>query len=539
LGLAIFSTLLAAQPAGQPASIFGETIDVRVINVEVVVTDKDGNPVLGLGPEDFRLTVDGEPVAIDYFTEIRGGVAVGPQKAQEAEKGPGGLPSIVPGQPVPTSYLLFIDEYFSLGRDRDQVLQRMLDQLPLLGPQDRMAVVAYDGTGLEMLSSWSQSTSDLRRTLQKAIGRPAFGLARQSELRSFEGIDVVDDFRRPFELSFQEQQYAQVLANQVRRSVLAATATLRGFAAPPGRKVMLMLSGGWPFSPARYAANDSSLPINDPSVPDGNELFSPLIRTANLLGYTLYPVDVPGLDSESFADAQRADVVGTAPSDLTFREQLDEDSLHYVADQTGGRALLDASRFAAFETAVEDTRTYYWLGFNSERKSDDKPRRIEVDVVGKGLKARSRDSLQELSRTEEVDLAVESALLFGSPPGFDNLPVASGEMKRDGRRFVLLPVKVAIPVDMVTLVPRGEERVGQLELRIAAVSDDGDQSDIPVIPLSVRLDEEPASGQFIPYETTLRLRNQKQRVIVALYDLLGNSLHSNSFDLKPMEKKKR
>lgn len=535
--LSLLSGALAAQPVAQPpASVFGETINVRVINLEVVVTDKDGNPVLGLQPEDFRLTVDGEPMPIDYFTEIRGGVAVEPEAAQG---GPGGLPSLAPGEPVPTSYLLFIDEYFSIARDRDRVLQRLLDQLPLLSSQDRMAVVAYDGKGLEMLSSWSRSTNDLRRTLQKAIGRPAYGLARESELRSFEAVNVQDDYRRPFELSFQEQQYAQVLANQVERSVLAATATLRGFAAPPGRKVMLMLTGGWPFSPARYVANDPSLPLTDPSVPRGDELFSPLVRTANLLGYTIYPVDVPGLDSDSRADAASSNPAGPTQGDLSFRERVSEDSLYYVADQTGGRALVDAARFAAFETAVEDTRTYYWLGFSSQRKSDEKPRRIKVEVVGKGLHVRTRDSLQELAPQEEVSLAVESALLFGSPPGFDNLPVTSGEIQRDGRRYLLLPVQVAIPVEMVTLVPQGEKYVGQLELRIAAVSEDGDQSDIPVIPLQVSLDERPEVDKFIPYRTTLRLRNQQQRVIVALYDLLGNSLHSNSFDVKRLEKKKR
>ena len=35
---------------------FGEVIDVRVINLEVVVVDRDGVRVTGLKPEDFRLS---------------------------------------------------------------------------------------------------------------------------------------------------------------------------------------------------------------------------------------------------------------------------------------------------------------------------------------------------------------------------------------------------------------------------------------------------------------------------------------------------
>jgi hypothetical protein len=44
----------AAKPAEAPGSLFGEQIDVRVVNVEVVVTDKQGNRVAGLRPGDFR-----------------------------------------------------------------------------------------------------------------------------------------------------------------------------------------------------------------------------------------------------------------------------------------------------------------------------------------------------------------------------------------------------------------------------------------------------------------------------------------------------
>lgn len=74
--------LLSAASWGAPARAqgpgvtFGETIDVKVINVEVVVTDREGRRVTGLGPGDFRLTVDGEEKPIDYFTEVREGRAV-------------------------------------------------------------------------------------------------------------------------------------------------------------------------------------------------------------------------------------------------------------------------------------------------------------------------------------------------------------------------------------------------------------------------------------------------------------------------------
>jgi hypothetical protein len=46
---------------------FTERIEVRVINLEAVVYNKDGERVRGLKPEDFRLLVNGEEVPIGYF----------------------------------------------------------------------------------------------------------------------------------------------------------------------------------------------------------------------------------------------------------------------------------------------------------------------------------------------------------------------------------------------------------------------------------------------------------------------------------------
>ena len=61
--------LLTALPAiGQEAplpNLFSDVMDVRVVNVEAVVTDRKGSRVAGLEASDFELLVDGAPVPID------------------------------------------------------------------------------------------------------------------------------------------------------------------------------------------------------------------------------------------------------------------------------------------------------------------------------------------------------------------------------------------------------------------------------------------------------------------------------------------
>ena len=167
----------AASEGREPGYL--ESIDVTVVNVEAVVTDRQGVRVPNLDIDDFRLYVDGVETPIDFFSEIRGGDVV-------AASGQGGrVPTVVAGEPVGTSYLVFIDEFFTIAADRRKVLRKLSGELGWLGPEDRMAVVAWDGSGLEMLSTWSRSQRDLEHTLRAAVERPSGGLHRLSELRNF------------------------------------------------------------------------------------------------------------------------------------------------------------------------------------------------------------------------------------------------------------------------------------------------------------------------------------------------------------------
>ncbi len=50
--------------------IFIESLDVNVVNIEVVVSDKQGNPVLGLTADDFEILEDGEPVDVSNFFAV-------------------------------------------------------------------------------------------------------------------------------------------------------------------------------------------------------------------------------------------------------------------------------------------------------------------------------------------------------------------------------------------------------------------------------------------------------------------------------------
>lgn len=532
-------SLLAALPvwAQDEAPSYGEILDVRVINVEAVVTDH-GARVEGLGPEDFRLLVDGQEFPIEYFTEVDGGYAV-----QPADFGAdAAVPALRPGDAVGTRYLVFIDDVFSVKSYRDRVLRSLATQLPALGPNDSMAVVAFNGKSIDMLSSWSHNALHLGRVLEEARTRPAEGLQRLQERRvdNFYGYDYAYNSR----LAYGPRYYDPRAYIGVRRGsrtqayiegvLNAATTTLRGFAKPPGRKVMLLLSGGWPSiqegwtydSPADYGISPAAY---RPWEKDPDQL-KPLEDTANRLGYTLYPIDVKGLEN-NFPGAE----VGTAfEANLvrkirSEREFLEEGLLMDMARETGGKALLDGASLRALQRVMDDTRSYYWIGFTPDWQENDARHRIQLEVRDKGLKVRTRKSFYDLSPQSEVTMMVESAQLFDLPlASVADLKVTFGQP--EGGRKIVVPVHVEIPLEALTLLPDADGYTAQLELRIAVTDDRGQRADIPVIPFELQSKTEPASGDTASYDAKLKLRRRPHQMLVSVFDKTSGEMLSKEVD---------
>lgn len=529
--------LAAAAERTPEAPSFGEIVDVRVVNLEVVVTHK-GQRVEDLDRDSFRLLVDGTEVPIEYFTEVRDGRAAVSTEPSTA------VPALEPGKPIGTRYLVFIDDYFAVPAYRNQALRELSDQLSLLGPQDHMAIVAFDGRKVEMLSSWTRSLVQLNSALDEARQRTAFGLQRKSEQRRvdtlarldsrgalgyFGGRGVRTGLAGPgvYPYSSFDLPYEEEVRWQVSRVVQGATSALRAFAQPPGRKVMLLLSGGWPAvsldstSIARYGVRDQ-------------RVFDPLIDTANRLGYTLYPVDLNSDSGLLAGSAEYGDLLqATLESNRRqARDGWEEDALYYLADSTGGRASVDGARNHALERVVDDTRSFYWLGFSPTWEQNDQRHRLKVEMRVKGLKVRTRDSFSDLSRQSEITMMVESAQLFELPlPGQGSLGVSFGEPTQAGFKKVTVPVRLEIPLDRVTLLSVAGGYAANLELRVAATDDDGGISEIPTVPVELHGDGTPAEGAMAVFETQLKLRSKPHRLLLSLYDPTSGSLLAERIDL--------
>jgi VWFA-related protein len=529
--LAMLLTPLSAL-AQDAATSFGESVDVRVVNVEAVVTDRAGTRVLGLTPGDFQLLVDGEEVPIDFFTEFRGGEAL-----RDVGSSPWEIAPISNVQAEGTSYLVFVDDFFSIRVDRNRVLRALQDELAFLGAEDRMAIVAWDGVRTEMLSTWTSNERELRRALQTAANRPAEGLNRIAERRSILSgtyLPISAGFLGGRGLAITERVYSEILIDQVESAVNAANATLRGFAAPPGRKVMLLASGGWPFRPVEFVTGDPFAAALDRRFEQGEEIYGPLAETANLLGYTLYPIDAPGLEGNSRVDASRgASALLGAISLSDYRETDLHDSLRFLARETGGRALLNGQRAQPLSLVSDDTRSFYWLGFNPDRTGDGEVRSIELRVKQKGLEARTRTGYRDLAVEEEITMQVASALMFGFPAHSQGLAVELGSSQRDRRKTMIVPITVRLPASAIALLPAGDQYAADLEVRVAAIDDRGDRSGITTLPWRVTREQLPERDEDLAFETVLRLRRATQDLVVAVYDTNSGELFSALSSIVP------
>ncbi|MFL6293749.1 MAG: VWA domain-containing protein [Thermoanaerobaculia bacterium] len=536
----------AQSPAAstEPVSAFGDILEVRVVNLEVVVTDAEGKRVPGLQRGDFRLLVDGKEVPIHYFTEVREGQALSPEATAEAA--PAAPPALSESGPVGTSYLVFIDDLFSLRVRRDEVLKSLKEEVARLGPEDRMAIVAYDGKRLERLCAWTGSPAELTAAIDAAMARKAHGIEQRAEVQAMESsrrlstnlpaigtVQNAPDSSNPSgartsRLDLDQLAYAQQLTDRIERAVMAAVSTLRAFGSAPGRKVMMLLAGGWPYSPGAFAANTFG-PIYDARLPWNKEVFAPLTDTANRLGYTIYPVDVPGLEAAG-PDASSA---VSSFGEWDVREDEVHSALAYIASRTGGLALINAARRTPLARAQADTRSYYWLGISPSWRQNDQRHRMQIEVKRPGLKARSRHSVLDLSRQTEVTMMVEHALLFGGA-GTATMPMEVGEPERSGRKEMEVPVSLAIPLSSITVLPVDRKYSTDLELRFAAMDEHGDRSDVPMIPLHLTFDTPPpAGGGHIRYDTRVKLRRIEQHLIATLFDPLSGRITTAEVDVAP------
>ena len=379
----ILSLALAAVLAsGFEQRTFKTAVDL--VTVDVTVVDKDGKPITDLKPEDFEVWISQRPrkvVTIDR--RIYGATA----PASPAAPSPGADRAETSARRM---FILAIDEHslqVASAMAAVNAAERFIDKLQ---PDDLVGVYAYP-TG--------KATHDLttdhgaaKRTLRNIMGLRVEPEGR-FHMSLSEIIDVANRDQQVQRRVFDREcrgggcNYTDIrdeaislvgfLEMTVTQSVGGLRGLTRGLGEIPGRKILLLVSGGLISSGGMGRVNS-----NAETTQLGREA-----AAANLDVFALH------LDwSFQEALASRGGLRTSYMRDSTMAAT----GLEMVAGTAGGSVIRvrGTSPEVAFDRVLRETSAYYVLGVEgSEEDRDGRPHPIRVRVKRKGAEWRSRSEV--------------------------------------------------------------------------------------------------------------------------------------------------
>lgn len=382
---ALFSTAVLTAGAGrqqQPLPQPRFTTGVDLVQIDVSVLDRDGNPVRGLTEQDFSLFENGKPQVIRGFVPIELPAPVRPAAAWARDIGP----DVVANPPEMRRLVVILMDDGMTAADAGEselavrIARAAIDQL---GPAD-LAAVAFTYLGR------AQNFTADRRELHAAV--ESFVPRRSSAV-----------------------EVGPPIACRLARGgcVVAALRNIGEFlnTAPPGRKVLI------------YIGSSPDLPVR-PDAEDPISVATDMFRMLQRANVEINAFDAGGLRTFAPIAADRS--VREAATRISL-DRAGQDNLRSLADNTGGRAIVDTNApDAAVAEIFRRNSAYYLLGFqSSDPKPDGRFRKIEVRVNRPDVEVRTRSGYyaarsSDLRKKTEPD-PLEATLAHGLPA--PDLPV--------------------------------------------------------------------------------------------------------------------
>jgi VWFA-related protein len=379
--------LLAGQtpaPAAPPPQSQPPTFKVRVdyVEVDALVTDRQGQFVRDLKKEDFQILEDGKPQTIANFSTVD----IPIERADRPLYAASPIEPDVRTNERPFDgrvYVMVIDDLHTLfGRSsRVKVAARQFIQNNL-GANDLMAVVHTAGP-----TDANQEFTGNKRLLLAAVDRVMGQKVQSATLsRTQEYYNTRDQRQAGDPLNDPDEAERGFKA----RSTLASLRNVSDwFASVRGRrKAILFVSEGIDYDINDVFGNNSASTIID----DTRDLIASATK-ANVAIYGIDPRGLTDLGDESITVQAFPDdtSLGVGTSSLYNEVRLSQDSLRTISDETGGFAVVNRNQFnTAFDRIVQDNSSYYVLAYYPPTDKPGKFHKIDVRVTRPGVTVRAR-----------------------------------------------------------------------------------------------------------------------------------------------------
>jgi VWFA-related protein len=428
-------------PAASPAAVEGPSFPAQVeqVTVDVVVTDKKGTPITGLGRQDFVLSEDGDAQTIASFEAIQ-------------------LPAAAPSAAPPEHPRISTNMEPELHNGRTFVI--LFDDIHLTPFQARRAKVAVqefltsgvrEGDRVTLVASgggawWStrmQAGRDELVTLLKRLeGRhiPDHSPERMTDYeamrihiyrdpqvmervaRRFETYGVSNNSNRdtggadpnPLMSARAMEVYYQATArNRITLDVMERV--LLSLAGTRGRKSLILVSEGF---------------IYDPNMDE----FKKVVQASRRSNAAIYFLDTRGLEGMPEAlTAEFGPMIDERDIGAAFSETIEaSEGSESLASDSGGFAVRNTNDLSkGIRRIADESQAYYLLGYSpTNTQRDGRFRKIQVKVpAGKGYQVRARkgyyaplEGKNALQRKPEgTDPDIQSAL--DSPFDVAEIPI--------------------------------------------------------------------------------------------------------------------
>lgn len=396
------------KPGNQPApSIVRST---RLVPVSVIVTDKKGNPVSDLAPEDFTVLDDGHRQKVELFRKETGvsaavtSAALPPDTYSNQIAARAAVPSNVT--------IVLIDGLNTLVKDQAYARDQAVKFLRQIQPGQRLAIYTL-GHQLHVLEDFTGDGSLLAAALGRYSGQSDAETVASAPSELETGNATID---AALEDAFQREANMYI-QDRVETTVAALIDIANHAAAVPGRKNLLWISGSFPFSVMFANLQSINQMMNSPGEANltSQQLFfaqdiDRAARALNDADVAVYPVDARGLLAQDLSlqkmpskgpgystmtsippaqtsisssgrggarrsaprnlepqttnTAKRTAAAQAASSVLSNPDNTTFETMSALADGTGGRAFYNTNDIASsLRTAIEDSRFSYELGY--------------------------------------------------------------------------------------------------------------------------------------------------------------------------------
>ncbi len=434
---------------------------VNLVLIDVVVTDRKGNRVEDLRPEEFRLRVDGKPHPIESVELLRVSAELEAASSPKAdgEKRPEEAASVSEIR-MTRRFVLFFDGLNSergLGPKAIQAARRFLEKgLP---PGDEVMVAGH-GRELKIYQEFTDDPVKMLAAIQAVESDPKIRNAGESRVRQNVAKlkQAEDDCGRcSYQLmQISVQRAAALFARDDRMRTLRTLDSLRAIVAylhsGTGRSSLFYFSDGFADDPGAF--------YGAPDEPDLKDEILRLSREASAAQVAIYPINTQGVPPGGTLVQLR-----TAPNRdwNSLIESRASDSLAAFAIGTGGEAIRLKDNFEPAMARIEaETRASYVIAYIPQGNPDGRYHSTKIEVLRKGVKIRAKEGLMWLPDEEIQERTLLAAHL--SPELFHDFPIgleARSYLEGGGKAY--LEIAIAVPDSSLLFLPREGQYTAHLE----------------------------------------------------------------------------